>query len=167
MSIKKEKIHDKGKLKSNHRCGLCGKSKNLVKTDCCGNWICNDENKYKLFSYARNSCSRNHGRFTLCAYHKNENHKGDWKTCKKCLVSFEHELEMYVWYGTNKYNFEKLENPPVFKPTYCTKCGEKLILPDGGFSVLCGVYYCENCEMTEAEREKIISGYKKKNNLIN
>lgn len=25
------------------RCGLCGKTKNLTKTECCGNWICDDE----------------------------------------------------------------------------------------------------------------------------
>jgi len=149
-----------GNLKLQHKCGLCGKQKNLIKTDCCGNWICNDENEYKMFSYARNSCSRNHRRFTLCGYHEAEGHKGDWKTCKKCLKSF--EPEMYVWYGTNEYNFEKLENPPKFKPTYCSKCGQRIILPDGGFSNLCGVYRCENCEITNEEREKIIKDYNKK-----
>lgn len=50
-----------------NRCGLCGKKKNLTKTDCCGNWICDDEHKYVIFSYARNSCHRNHNRYTLCA----------------------------------------------------------------------------------------------------
>jgi hypothetical protein len=25
------------------RCELCGKTKNLTKTACCGNWICDDE----------------------------------------------------------------------------------------------------------------------------
>jgi hypothetical protein len=44
------------------RCGLCGKPKNLAQTECCGQWICNDEHKYVLFSYARNSCARNHDR---------------------------------------------------------------------------------------------------------
>ena len=61
------------------RCGLCGKTGGLIKTDCCGNWICDDEHKYVLFSYARNSCHRNHSRYTLCAYHHNEGHAGDWK----------------------------------------------------------------------------------------
>jgi hypothetical protein len=31
------------------RCGLCGKTKNLIKTECCGNWTCNDEHKYITF----------------------------------------------------------------------------------------------------------------------
>ena len=157
--IKVRKVNDK---KLEKKCGLCGKKKNLVKTDCCGNWICNDEHEYVMFSYARNSCSRNHRRFTLCGYHEAEGHKGDWKTCKKCREDFDYELEMYVWYGTNEYNFEKLENPPKFKPTYCSKCGERIILPDGGYSNLCGVYRCENCEITEEEREKIIKDYGKK-----
>ena len=141
-------------------CGFCGKKKKLIKTDCCNNWVCDDEDKYVMFSYARNSCSRNHRRFTLCGYHKTEDHSGKWQTCKKCFDSFKHELEMYVWYGTNKYNFTKLENPPLYKPTYCAKCGNQIVLPDGGYSTLCGVYRCENCPISEKEREEIISQYK-------
>ena len=30
------------------RCGLCGKNKNLTETECCGNWICDDEHKYLM-----------------------------------------------------------------------------------------------------------------------
>ena len=76
------------------RCGLCGKTKKLTKTECCGNWICDDEDEYVLFSYARNSCSRDHRRFTLCGFHCLEGHAGDWKDCPKCRTSF--EIEMYV-----------------------------------------------------------------------
>ena len=65
-----------------HHCGLCGKTRDLVKTGCCGNWICNDEHKYIMFSYARNSCSRNHSRYTLCSFHCTEKHEGLWKDCK-------------------------------------------------------------------------------------
>ena len=103
------------------RCGLCGITSKLIKTECCGNWICDDEHKYVLFSYANNSCDRNHRRYTLCAYHHNEGHKGDWKNCRKCRTSL--KTEIYVWYGTNEYNFEKLPNPPSFEPTKCSKCG--------------------------------------------
>jgi hypothetical protein len=67
------------------RCGLCGKQGKLTKTPCCGNWICDDSRKYVMFSYARNSCFRNHDRYTLCAFHHHEKHGGDWKNCKKCL----------------------------------------------------------------------------------
>jgi len=147
------------------RCGLCGSTrKKLVKTECCGNWICDDEDDYVLFSYARNSCSRNHRRFTLCGFHHTEEHKGDWQECKECLDSFSHELEMYVWYGTNEYNFTKLDNPPKYKPTHCHKCGQVIVLSEGGYSSLGGAYFCENCEITDEEREEIIKNYKKRKN---
>ncbi|MBV6393017.1 MAG: hypothetical protein KPEEDBHJ_02247 [Anaerolineales bacterium] len=125
------------------RCGLCGKTKNLTKTECCGNWICDDQDKYVLFSYAHNSCSRNHGRYTLCSYHFNEGHSGGWKTCKKCKNDF--ETEMYVYYGTNEYNFEKLQNPPEFKPTRCAKCKKVIRLGTDGYSMHAGKYYCMEC----------------------
>lgn len=72
------------------------------------------------------------------------------------------ELEMYVWYGTNEYNFTKLENPPKFKPTYCSKCKKHIILPDGGYSVLGGEYSCEDCPITDKERNGRISMSKSK-----
>lgn len=127
-------------------CGLCGKSKKpRYKTECCGNWICGDESEYVMFSYSRDICSRNHRRFTLCGFHHTEKHKGDWKTCKKCREDFKHELEMYVWYGTNEYNFEKLENPPKFTRTHCAGCDKIIRLPDGGYSSLKGIYVCDEC----------------------
>jgi|SRR3989338_2582800 len=125
-------------------CGLCGKkNKTCEKTECCGNWVCGNPSDYVLFSYSRNICSRNHSRFTLCASHFNEGHKGSWKDCKKCLDSF--ELEMYVWYGTNEYNFEKLPNPPKFKPTYCAGCHEVISLSEDGCTSFGGKYACEEC----------------------
>ena len=125
------------------KCGLCGKTKNLTKTDCCANWICDDEHKYVLFSYARNSCRRNHGHYTLCAYHHTEKHNGNWKECAKCRSSF--ETEIYVWYGTNEYNFEKLPNPPTYEPTKCSQCGAIIILSDDEYSRLVKEYFCGAC----------------------
>ena len=127
------------------RCGLCGKTGNLIKTECCDQWICDDTDQYVLFSYARNSCYRNHSRYTLCGYHFNEGHSGDWKTCSKCRKDFSSELEMYVYYGINEYNFEKLENPPAYKPTHCAKCKKVIVLSESGFSIRGRKYYCENC----------------------
>jgi hypothetical protein len=129
--------------KDKPRCGLCGKTKNLTKTECCGNWICDDEHTYVPFSYARNSCYRNHDRYTLCSYHFHEGHTGDWKTCQKCRSDF--KTEMYVYYGTNEYNFEKLENPPKFKPTRCAKCKKIIRLGTDGYSIYMGKYYCTDC----------------------
>jgi hypothetical protein len=125
------------------RCGLCGKTKNLVKTECCGNWICDDEHKYRLFSYADNSCHRNHRRYTLCGSHHAEEHSGQWKDCAKCRESC--ETEMYVWYGTNEYNFEKLENPPKYEPTHCSSCGKVIVLGEGGYAQLGKEYTCMEC----------------------
>jgi hypothetical protein len=129
------------------RCGLCGKTKNLAQTECCGQWICSDEHKYVLFSYARNSCSRNHRRFTLCGFHSGEGHKGHWKDCKKCRASF--QTEMYVWYSTNEYNFEKLENPPHYEPTLCDRCGIVIKLGTDGYSVGPKGTICERCNYEE------------------
>ncbi len=115
------------------RCGLCGKSTQLTKTPCCDHWICDDEHKYVLFSYARNSCHRNHSRYTLCSYHYNEGHKGKWQDCPNCRASF--EPEMYVWFGTNEYNFEKLKNPPAYKPTKCARCKKVIRLGEDWYSI--------------------------------
>ena len=125
------------------RCGLCGKTKNLTRTACCGNWICDDEHKYVLFSYARNSCHRNHSRYTLCGYHFSEGHEGDWKTCKKCREDFEPEMVAYS--GTNEYNFEKMPDPPSFKPTKCSKCSKVIVLPEGGYAHGVDGYSCSDC----------------------
>jgi len=137
-----------------HRCGLCGKTGNLTKTECCGQWICDDEDQYVMFSYERNSCHRNHRRYTLCSYHFNEGHKGDWKTCKTCRGDFEDDLEMYVDYGTNEYNFEVLENPPAFKPTHCIRCGKIIVKANGGYTQSSEGCVCFDCEESPLEMFK-------------
>jgi hypothetical protein len=132
------------------RCGLCGKTGRLTKTECCNQWICDDEDQYVMFSYARNSCSRNHRRFTLCGSHHAEAHDGRWQECPKCRAMF--ATEMYVYYGTNEYNFEKLQNPPHFEPTRCARCGRVIDLGNDGYSVLDGKYSCEDCTNIELGR---------------
>jgi len=126
------------------RCGLCGKSGRLTKTACCGKLICDDADKYVLFSYARNSCDRNHRQFTLCGYHHSEEHDGDWKRCSDCRIAF--DTEMYVWYGTNEYNFEKLESPPSFEPTLCSSCQLRIDLANDSYTLMPnGDHVCESC----------------------
>lgn len=125
------------------RCGLCGKTRSLTRTECCGQWICDDEHKYVLFSYARNSCFRNHRRYTLCGYHHAEKHAGDWRECQRCREEI--RTEMYVWYGTNEYNFVKLENPPSYEPTLCTECGAVIRLAEDAYTMKGKGYYCARC----------------------
>ncbi|MCO6510856.1 MAG: hypothetical protein J5I65_08690 [Aridibacter famidurans] len=115
----------------------------MTKTECCGNTVCDDYDQYVMFSYAHNSCNRNHDRYTLCAAHHNEGHEGGWKECKECLGMC--PTEMYVWYGTNEYNFEVLKNPPSFEPTLCAGCKEVIPLADGGYVISKGDYFCEDC----------------------
>lgn len=138
------------------QCGLCGKTKKLTKTECCGNWICDDHDKYVIFSYARNSCHRNHDRYTLCSHHHNEEHKGNWKDCKECRQSF--ETEMYVWYGTNEYNFEMLPNPPSYQPTHCSKCGVVIKLGTDGHTCSGDEYWCEVCAAKEMDKMLLKQG---------
>ena len=134
-----------GAKKARPVCGLCGATKNLTRTECCGEWICDDEDKYVLFSYARNSCSRNHRRFTMCAHHFEEGHKGDWTTCPDCKSDFEHDLEMYVYYGTNEYNFKVLPDPPKYEPTKCAVCGKIIEKNMGGYSEGPDGAFCAAC----------------------
>jgi len=140
MTTKEQTIEQKT---SKPKCGLCGKTKILYRTDCCGNWICDDEHKYVIFSYARNSCDRNHRRHTICGFHHTEEHPGHWKDCKECRESF--MTEMYVWYGTNEYNFEKLANPPAYEPTRCTDCGNVISLGEDGYAQLGYKFWCADC----------------------
>ncbi len=129
---------------------MCGKRGKLVRTECCGQWICDDEQNYVLFSYARNSCHRNHRRMTLCGYHHDARHTGRWQDCAKCRADF--ATEMYVWYGTNEYNFEKLADPPSYEPTLCANCGAVIQLSAGGYAQGPKGFLCGRCMWTETSK---------------
>jgi DNA-directed RNA polymerase subunit RPC12/RpoP len=62
------------------------------------------------------------------------------------------ETEIYVWYGTNEYNFEKLPNPPSFEPTKCSKCGIVIHLGTDDFTKAGDEYRCEECGAKEMEK---------------
>lgn len=87
----------------NKSCGLCGnRMPPFTLTTCCNRVVCDDQSDYQLMSYARNSCSRNHWRYSLCSFHHTEGHgSSDWKTCQECKSSFEE----YEW-------FKMGSNPP-------------------------------------------------------
>ncbi|MDE3091561.1 MAG: hypothetical protein KGJ80_19500 [Chloroflexota bacterium] len=60
---------------------------------------------------------------------------------------------MYVWYGTNEYNFEKLENPPKFEPTHCGDCGRVIRLGTDGYMMSGEKYYCGRCSDKRMRRD--------------
>ncbi|MFC2170310.1 hypothetical protein ACFLRM_07125, partial [Acidobacteriota bacterium] len=66
------------------------------------------------------------------------------KECPKCRNNF--ETEMYVYFGTNKYNFEKLENPPEYEPTRCAKCNRIISLSEDAYTAKGDEYLCEHCD---------------------
>ena len=141
---KATKLANKFVVSDEPACGLCKKQDKLTKTMCCDNWICDDNDRYVVFSYARNSCWRNHDRYTVCAYHHHEEHGDEWLTCKKCATGF--DTEDYVDMATNEYNFVKLPNPPSFDPTICADCGRVIVRAKEGFtSVPSKGYVCEDC----------------------
>lgn len=129
-------------------CFICGSTENLTKTECCGHWICDDESEYVPFSYQSNSCYRNHRKYTLCGHHHAEEHKGHWKNCKKCKDDFKNQMELYVDFGTNEYNYETLDKIPEVKPTYCSKCNRKINLTQDVYAMQGGKYICEFCTDT-------------------
>lgn len=143
------------KSRADRRCGLCGKTTRLIRTECCGTWICDDEDNYVLFSYARNSCFRNHRRYTLCGYHHAEEHPGRWTECPRCRADF--TPEMVFHYGTNEYNFEKLANPPAFEPTRCSSCNVVINLWEDSYTEKQGKHLCANCSGEEVFGDVVAS----------
>lgn len=125
------------------RCGLCGKTGRLIRTECCNQLICDDEDQYVMFSYAHTSCSRNHRRYTLCGYHYYEEHIGDWRDCSECRKAFGGET--YAYYGTNEYNFVRLETVPDYEPTHCTGCKRVVSLANDGYVMKSDGVYCMKC----------------------
>jgi hypothetical protein len=142
-------------------CGLCGRgTKKLTTTECCGNTICDDLHEYVTFSYARNSCYRNHSNQTICAFHHHETHPGPWQECELCRR--DQVPELYAWYATNEYNFEKLENPPPFEPTLCDGCGKRIVLTEGGYMLSKGKHLCEACASPPLARRRPGSGRRRR-----
>lgn len=134
----------KRKPKAKPGCGLCGNTEQLTKTPCCNHWICDDLEQYELFSFANTSCYRNHERYTLCSYHYCEDHEGNWQDCQDCREEF--DTEIYVYQGTNEFNFEVLKNPPAYEPTHCKGCNRIIHLGDGGYTLASGNYFCMKCK---------------------
>lgn len=123
----------KQKLTSTDWCVVCASSR--ADSHSCGQAICDDHDKYQLYSYARTSCARNHARFTICGAHHAEEHSGRWQDCDDCRTA-RTSVEDYVWRATNHFNFleDRLSDPPAFEPTPCDDCGTIIRFGCDGYS---------------------------------
>lgn len=130
-------------------CGLCGKQDSLTNTMCCNRPICDDAHEYRLHSFAKNSCYRNHHRYTLCSIHSTEHPEvgDDWRECEKCRDQY-NDTESYVGAGTSRFNFQedRWDGAPTFEPTYCSQCQRMIKLNcDGHMWNSGGIVQCEAC----------------------
>lgn len=60
---------------------------------------------------------------------------------------------MYVWYGTNEFNFEKLPNPPEYEPTKCSRCSRVISMGTESFSIRGDEYFCDSCSVKMMEED--------------
>ena len=60
------------------------RAQKLTKTACCGNWICDDEGNYVIFSTLETVVPETIDDLLPVPHHHEEKHKGDWTTCKEC-----------------------------------------------------------------------------------
>lgn len=61
---------------------------------------------------------------------------------------------MYVWYGTNEFNSEKLPHPPEYEPTKCSNCGKRIVLGEEGYSTRGNHYWCDRCTAKRMRGER-------------
>ncbi|KZV75639.1 hypothetical protein PENSPDRAFT_624002 [Peniophora sp. CONT] len=129
----------------NTYCGLCGaQDRPLRKTRCCRQVLCYDPD---AFCAEKGTCMYNHDRYTLCDGHYERACGGDWRTCTKCKEYMGHDLESYVYYGTNSFNFPglTLADPPRFRPKKCNECRRKIVKYTEGWSSLGDTVTCAWC----------------------
>ena len=125
----------KGRRKHIPSCGLCGNRKGpFIRTECCNRLVCDDEGSYRMMSYSRIHCHRNHMRYSLCAYHHSEKHRGRWQKCAKCKELHGEPYKYSVMAGNPphlpfKFNFEedavKFDWSKISLPS-CQICSKKI-----------------------------------------
>jgi len=140
-------------------CAVCGKTGKMALSACCNKPMCVEAPK-RSKRYRNKSCYEGHARYTLCASHHTEGHSGDWKNCRKCIESC--EAEMYNWYGTNEYNFDKLPKLLEYEPAICKHCGKVISLVNDGYSGFKGDYTCWDCLLKEDSLDDLCKKDKKK-----
>lgn len=89
---------------SGEHCRFCGDDRSpLVKTRCCGQWICCDT---AFISNGGGYCQHEHEAYSICHFHYNEKHQGEWQACKECRDFF------------GKDEFKRLSEDRMNKPHY-------------------------------------------------
>ena len=68
-----------------------------------------------------------------------------WLTLQRKPAKTEIETEMYVYYGTNEYNFEVLDNPPKYEKKKCCKCNRIIKLSEESVTIGKEGYTCSDC----------------------
>lgn len=86
-------------------CRFCGnESAPLVKTRCCDQWICCDTS-FVSFS-GGGYCQFQHEQYSICHFHYNEGHAGNWEDCDECrefLGEKQFELEASDWINKPRF----------------------------------------------------------------
>lgn len=86
------------------QCAICAASDEgqLQKTPCCGALVCDRDAEYKMGSYARTSCLRNHDRYTTCASHCKNCLTADWRDCKACKEEINSDANL-LWCAVARF----------------------------------------------------------------
>ena len=118
-------------------CRKCGDIDNMGYSTCCDRALCKD-------------CLWGHERYSRCAFHSNEGHKGSWKTCEECEAEgdcFEDSL----------YGFSDEEDEED-TPKKCKRCQEDIDLLKSDYTKKGKDFYCIECyiaEITPAQKTKV------------
>lgn len=79
------------------RCSICGgEGLPLVKTRCCGKWVCCDVSPISI--RGGGFCQFEHTRKSVCFFHYNQGHDGPWQECQECRDFFGDEKFLNVSY---------------------------------------------------------------------
>jgi hypothetical protein len=88
--------YDRTKAKKNpgEHCRFCGESSvPLVKTRCCEQWICCDTSFISI--RGGGYCQFEHEHYSMCHFHYNERHKGQWQECEECKIFWKESYGEY------------------------------------------------------------------------
>ena len=125
-------------------CIVCGKTKQVKLIECCGSHVCVATTPFTPYSDPTLHCSRAHARYTVCGYHRDQNHVGLWTACALCKSDFEPEL--YLFYATNRFNAVTLDYVPSHNGrSSCVDCGTRVSLLADAFQITEGQIICGKC----------------------